>query len=117
MEAAAAGRLLVVSANDGYSEAVEGMPFVLKAKPMDSYDLARQIKVASEIGEEEKRAFGKLNADHVRRTFGWDVTTDRLDNFFEESLKNHGGVDWSKWEELHKSKPQMSASGIVYRKK
>lgn len=107
IEAAASGGLLVVSANDGYSEAVEGMPFVLKAKPMDSDNLARQIKKASEIGEEQKREFGKLNADHVRRTFGWGVTTDRLDNFFEESLKNHGGVDWSK----------PPSSGTLYERK
>jgi glycosyltransferase involved in cell wall biosynthesis len=96
VEAVASGNIAVVSLIDGYNEAMEGVPFVLRAKPKDSDDLAEKIKEGFAVADDKRREFGQLNHDYIDKRFGWEVTLDKLDRFFDERFQRHGGVDWSK---------------------
>lgn len=104
VEAAASGSIPVVSEIDGYNEAVEDMPFVLRAKPKDPLDLADKIEAGFSVSEEKRREIGGLNHKHVHERFGWEVMVDKLDRFFDDCFRVHGGVDWS----------QFPRSGIIY---
>jgi len=95
-EAVASGKIAVVSLIDGYNEAMEGVPFVLRAKPKDSDDLADKIKEGFAAADQKGREFAQLNHAYIEKRFGWEVTLDKLDRFFDERFQRHGGVDWSK---------------------
>jgi len=104
VEAVASGSIAVVSLIDGYNEAMEGVPFVLRARPKDSNDLAEKIKDGFAAAEEKRRKFGQPNHDYIEKRFGWEVTLDNLDRFFDNCYRRHGGVDW----------PKLPASGTIY---